>query len=586
MFEAEQKELQSSIETICKENALPVVATSWATIPFHGGWGLSTSFFSMAAEEARSGKKVNVAQRAQEIALLVAEHLVLPRAFGRMEAVRGYLNFYFNTAIFTSKVLQEIVQQGDTFGRSKTGGEKVMVEFSQPNTHKSFHVGHLRNVILGDAVCNLLAWAGNDVVRTNYIGDIGLHVIKWLWCYMHHHQDELPAEDKIRWLGDIYAEAARCFDDDPTVEPQVRELFTRWHQGDPEIVALWEKTRQWSLDAFSDVYEMLGVKFDRIYFESEVEHSGIDMVNDLIASGLARDERPENSVIIPLDELLGTKEEYRVLVILRSDGTSLYSTKDLSLALKKFAEFDLDRSIYVIDVRQSLYLRQIFKTLEVMGQKEMADKCQHLSYEIVNLPGNVTMASREGTVVLLEDLVREATERAYLIVADKNPELEEAARQEIAKAVALGSIKYTMLSKDNNKIVTFDWERALDFNGQAAPYIQYAYVRAGSILRKADSQTFPIPAEIPQLQPSEIQLIELMTKIPSTIQRSAKELLPMHLASLTYDIAKAFNDFYNQCPVLKAEGAEKEFRLALVSAARQCMQNCLTVLGIIAPEAM
>jgi arginyl-tRNA synthetase len=196
------------------------------------------------------------------------------------------------------------------------------------------------------------------------------------------------------------------------------------------------------------------------------------------------------------------------------------------------------------------------------------------------------MASREGTVVLLEDLVREATERAYLIVADKNPELEEAARQEIAKAVALGSIKYTMLSKDNNKIVTFDWERALDFNGQAAPYIQYAYVRAGSILRKADSQTFPIPAEIPQLQPSEIQLIELMTKIPPTIQRAAKELLPMHLASLTYDIAKAFNDFYNQCPVLKAEGAEKGFRLALVSAARQCMQNCLTVLGIIAPEAM
>jgi arginyl-tRNA synthetase len=586
MFETEQRELQDSIQNICMQHDLPALSTSWATIPFHGEWGFSTSFFAMAAEEARRGKKVNVAQRAQEIALLLATQLVLPKAFDRMEAVRGYLNFYFNTGTYTSKVLQAISQQGDSFGRSESDGEKVMVEFSQPNTHKSFHVGHLRNVILGDAVCNLLAWAGNEVVRTNYIGDIGLHVIKWLWCYQHHHQDETPAEDKIRWLGDIYAEAARYYDDDPSVEPQVRALFARWHHGDPEIVALWEKTRQWSMEAFNDVYEMLGVRFDRIYFESEVEHSGIDMVNDLVASGLARDERPENSVIIPLDELLGTKEEYRVLVILRSDGTSLYSTKDLALALKKFTEFDLDRSIYVIDVRQSLYLRQIFKTLEVMGHKEMADKCQHLSYEIVNLPGNVTMASREGTVVLLEDLVREATDRAYLIVAEKNPELDEGVKQEIAKAVALGSIKYTMLSKDNNKIVTFDWERALDFNGQAAPYIQYAYVRAGSILRKADSQTFNIPAEIPQLQPSEIQLIELMTRIPATIQRAAKELLPMHLASMTYDLAKAFNDFYNQCPVLKADGMEREFRLALVSAVRQCMLNCLNVLGIIAPEAM
>lgn len=586
MFETEQKELQDSIHKICRNYDLPKVELSWATIPFHGEWGFSTSFFAMAAEEARNGKRLNVTQRAQEIATLVAEQLVLPKAFGRIEAVRGYLNFFFNTGMYTGKVLQEISQQGDSFGRSIPDDEKVMVEFSQPNTHKSFHVGHLRNVILGDAVCNLLEWAGKDVVRTNYIGDIGLHVIKWLWCYINHHQDEQPAEDKIRWLGDIYAEAARYYEDDPAVEPQVRALFSRWHHGDPEIVALWEKTRQWSMDAFNDVYEMLGVKFDRFYFESEVEHSGIDMVNDLIASGLARDERPENSVIIPLDELLGTKEEYRVLVILRSDGTSLYSTKDLSLALKKFADYDLDRSIYVIDVRQSLYLRQIFKTLEVMGHKDMAEKCQHLSYEIVNLPGNVTMASREGTVVLLEDLVREATERAYMIVAEKNPELDEETKQDIAKAVALGSIKYTMLSKDNNKIVTFDWERALDFNGQAAPYIQYAYVRAGSILRKAGSQTFPIPTEIPPLQPSEIQLIELMTKIPSTIQRAAKDLLPMHLASLVYDIAKAFNDFYNQCPVLKAEGLEKEFRLALVSAARQCIQNCLNVLGIIAPEAM
>ena len=505
--------------------------------------------------------------------------------FSKVEAVRGYLNLYFSTPDFTQRVLDEVLDKGDDFGKAPSKNERVMVEFSQPNTHKAFHVGHLRNVILGSAVCNILDWAGYDVIRTNYIGDIGLHVIKWLWNYLENHTGEIPGDEKIKWMGDIYAEAAKAFED-PSVESEVRALFARWQNGDPEITQLWDQTRQWSMDAFDQVYDLLGVQFDKYYYESEVEQTGIALVNQLIADGIARDERPDDSVIIPLDELLGLENEYKVMVILRSDGTSLYATKDLSLAIKKFEDYELTKSVYVIDVRQSFYLKQIFKTLEIIGYKEYADKCYHLAYEIVNLPGNVTMSSREGTVVLLEDLINEASERALEIVSAKNPELEDEQKGKIALAVALGAIKYSMLSKDNTKVVTFDWERAMDFNGQAAPYIQYAYVRAGSILKKADGEVPGSLRPAGNLHPAEVQLIELMTRLPMTIQRAAEEYRPLLIASLAYDLARAFNEFYNQCPVLKAEASERELRLRLVAAARQTIANCLALLGIIAPDAM
>ena len=586
MFENEISRLQGLIASVCQENDLPDLEIKMTSIPFSGEWGVATSFFAMAAAEARSGKKVIVPKRAQEIAELVAEKIRLPEGFTRAEAVRGYLNIYFDTNGFTKKVIGTVFNEGADFGRLPETGKKILVEFSQPNTHKAFHVGHLRNMILGGAVCNILDWAGNDVIRANYIGDIGLHVIKWLWNYIKHHQGEEPDAEAVKWLGKIYAEAAKYYEEDPAVEPEVRDLFGRWHNGDEELAELWKKTRQWSMDAFLALYDQIGIQFDHIYYESEVEHSGIDLVEELIEKGIARDERPEDSVIVPLDEILGFEEKYRVLVVLRSDGTSLYSTKDLALAIKKFEDFNPDQSVYIIDVRQSLYLQQVFKTLELMGHKEMAERCYHLPYEVVNLPGNVTMSSREGTVVLLEDLIKEATDRAFDVVTQKNPELPESTRKEIAAAVAMGSIKYTMVSKDNKKIVTFDWEKALDFNGQAAPYIQYAYVRAGSILRKAGEEVPVIPTTVPVLQPAEIQLIELMTKVPAMIKKSADEMQPMHIASLTYDMAKGFNDFYNQCPVLKVEGDERAFRLNLVKAARQTIENCLAVLGIIAPEAM
>ena len=586
MFEAEQAHIGEQIKAFCAQQGLPEPNLVWSWIPFSGQWGISTSFFQLASLEARQGKKVVVPLRAQELAQAAAQFLGQPDGFARIEAVRGYLNLYYSTSQFAQQVIYQVRSQGADFGRGAARGEKVMVEFSQPNTHKAFHVGHLRSAILGDVLCRILDFAGYDVVRANYPGDIGLHVIKWLWNYKNFHQGEKPEKDITRWMGSIYAEASKRLEENPELEAEVRALYARWDKRDPEIVKLWEETRQWSLDGFDQMYDLLDIHFDTYYFNSMVEHPGKEVVNELIEKKIAIDERPDGPVYVKLDDLLGLdQEKYRVLVVLRSDGTALYATEDLALAKRKFGDYPgLQRSYYVVDVRQSLHFQQIFKTLELAGY-EWATRCQHIPYELVNLPGNVVMASREGTVVLLEDLIREATTRALEVVELKNPELSAEKKRAIAQAVGVGAIKYPMLSRESTKVVTFDWQSALDFNGQAAPYIQYAYVRGGSILRKVNRE-IPESDFTAELTPVEIQLIDLITRLPSEVQKAATDFRPLNIASQAYELARTFNDFYNQCPVLQSEEPVRSQRLLLVAAARQAIGNCLALLGIQAPEVM
>jgi arginyl-tRNA synthetase len=592
MFNQEQEQITKAILGILSQQKIPLGSIEWNPIPFAGKWGISTSFFQIAAQWARQQRAegqnpLPVPQLAAQIATQVSEALRLPSGFQRIEAVNGYLNLYFDPLEFTRRVVDAVLEAGDRFGWGAAKGKRILVEFSQPNTHKAFHVGHLRNVVLGDALCNSLEAAGYDVVRANYINDTGLHVIKWLWNYQKFHAGEEPGQDKTRWMGDLYAEANKRLEENPELESEVRQLYARWDRRDPEVMALWQKTRQWSLEGFDQIYAMLGVRFDHIFYDHELEKPGQELVEELIRKGIAVDERPAGPVIVRIDELLGLKKEtYRVLVILRSDGTSLYATKDLPLAIKKFEMFNPDLSVYVIDVRQSLYLQQIFKTLALMGHPEWAERCYHFSYEIVNLPGNVTIASREGTVVLLEDLVREARQRALEVVHEKNPALSPAEMEEVARVVALGSIKYPMLARDATKIVTFDWQTALDFNGQAAPYIQYAHVRANSILRKMEAPLPPSLLPTHELHPTEIQLIDWISRIPGEVQRAAQEMRPLYLTNLAYELARAFNDFYAECQVLKADEATRAARLRLVAAAKQAMANLLRMLGIIPPEVM
>ena len=588
MFEREQQAIETQIRAYLAAQEIPDSGEiQWNSIPFEGGWGISTPCFPIAAQEARTGKKINVPQRAQEIASDLAEQLGIQHGFSRVEAVKGYLNLYFSSADFTQRVIDQVLEEGAEFGRGASRGEQVMVEYSNPNTHKAFHVGHLRSAILGDSLCRILEFAGYEVVRANYIGDMGLHVIKWLWNYIQHHLGEKPPEDTTSWMGDLYTEAIQRLEGDPELEAEVRALYARWDRRDPEVVALWEETRQWSLDHFEKMYTILDIHFDLWYSNSQMEQPGKKVVAELIEQGIAEDERPTGGpVIVRIDDQLGLqKEKYRVLVVLRSDGTALYSTEDLALAIKKFSDYDLSSSVYIVDVRQSLHFQQVFKTLEIAGYP-WATRSMHLPYEVVNLPGNVVMASREGTIVLLEGLIREAHQRALAVVEEKNPSLSGEQKEAVARAVGMGALKYPMLARDNAKIVTFDWESALDFNGQAAPYIQYAHVRANSILRRMEE---PLPGSIPveyELDPVEIELIDAISRFPSEVQRAAAEYKTLHITNLAFELAGTFNNFYKQCPVLKAEPAIRANRLRLVAAARQTIANALALLGIHPPDVM
>ena len=587
MFEAEQSKVEEKIRKYCGDNYYPEPEFRWNWIPFSGQWGISLSFFQLAAKSFGS-EKGNVNERAQKISSELAEILQGSQGFSRVEAVNGYLNLFFSSQEYTQRVVDTVLDQGIDFGRSDRNHQQWMVEFSHPNTHKAFHVGHLRSAILGDVLARILDFAGYDVVRANYPGDMGLHVIKWLWNYRKYHKGEKPDKNVTKWMGALYAEAVSRLAENPELESEIRDLYVRWDKRDPEVVDLWKETRQWSLDGFNQIYDLLGIRFDKYYFNSMFEDSGKEMVNDLIKAGIADDERPTGgAVIVKLDEKLGLKgEKYHVFVVLRSDGTALYATEDLALARQKFTDYpQLSRSLYTVDVRQSLHFQQVFKTLELAGYP-WAVNCQHVSYELVNLPGNVVMASRDGTVVLLEDLIEEATLRALEVVREKNPDLSEDQKRMVAQAVGIGAIKYPMLSRESTKVVTFDWETAMDFNGQAAPYVQYAFVRANSILRKAGG-TIPssLLPDYP-LSESEIALVDLISRIPTEVQKAARDLKPLVISNMAFELAKSFNDFYTQCPVLQAEEPVRNMRLRLVAAARQAIANSLALLGITAPQAM
>jgi arginyl-tRNA synthetase len=605
MFEDQQQAISEKIKAYCAENQLPLTGEiSWNPLPFAGEWGITTSFFQLAAQESReikqaTGQAINVGLRAEELAAAVAKYLGNQPGYTRIEAVKGYLNCYFSTAEFSQHLIDTVIQQGADFGRGAPKGERVMIEYAQPNMLHSFHIGHFRNAILGEVLARLVDFAGFDTVRATYPGDIGLGVITVLWIYQKFYQGQEPAgiHERGQWLLKIYVEATALLepreDETPeqkaqreTYDAERRELYRKWNEKDPAVRELWLKTRQWSLDELIDIFDMLDIKMDVWFFESEVDEPAKEIVEELIARGIADDERSQGGpVIVHIDEKLGLKKEkYRSNILLRSDGTTLYLTKDLALAKIKFQTYHVERSIYVVDVHQSLHLQQAFKILELLGFPQAA-KCYHLAYGFVNLPQG-GMSARRGRVVLFKDVADEAARRVLSEIEQKNPDLALEQRQVVAQQVGLGAMAYAMLSVDNNKDMTYDMEAALNFDGHTGPYIQNAHVRANSIIKKAGG--LPSGASFNyQLTSHEVQLIDLISRFPATIQLAAQEYRPLILANYAYELASQFHSFYHVVPVIQTEEpAIREARLRLVAAARQTLANALRLLDIQAPEVM
>ena len=469
-------------------------------------------------------------------------------------------------------------------------------------------MGHARSTLLGESLARIVEVAGFDTIRATYPGDMGLGVITVLWAYNKYHKGQEPEgiHERGQWLLKIYIEATALLEKKENETPEEtaqreaydaerRDMLRKWETGDPEVHELWRITREWSLDEFRDILRMLDVNMDVWFFESEANKLGKEIVDELIAKGIAEDERANGGpVIVKIDEKLGlTKEKYRTMVILRSDGTALYSTNDLALAKQKFEKYHVDRSIYVVDFRQNLHFQQIFKILELWGFPQAA-KCYHLSYGYITLPEGA-MSARRGRLVLFKDVADEAVKRVLAVETEKSGDIPEDERRKIATQIGLGALTYSILSVDNNKDIVFDVNEALSFDGRTGPYIQNAHVRANSILKKA-GMFDPSSGSGQALRPStfdyeltkhEIELIERLSKFPDAVQQAANEYRPLVMAAYAYELANTFHSFYHAVPVLQTEAENiKNARLRLVAAAKQVIANSLQLLDIQAPEVM
>jgi arginyl-tRNA synthetase len=603
MFQQEQQLIEEKIKAYCAANDIELAELKWQAIPFSGEWGISTSFFQTAANEARAGKGkgIPVPQRAQEMADQVKGEIGSVSGISHIEAVKGYLNLYFVTSEFARRVVDEVLTTGADFGRGAPKGERVMVEYAQPNTHHSFHIGHTRTALLGESLARIVQFAGFDTIRASYPGDLGLGVITVLWAYNKFYKGMEPegVHERGQWLLKIYVEATAKLEkkenETPeetaqreTYEAERREMYRKWDAGDPEVRKLWRVTREWSLIELRDILDMLDIKIDVWFYESEADEPSKAIVDELIQRGIAEDERPEGPVIIKIDEKLGLKKEkYRTAVVLRSDGTSLYLTKDLALAKIKFEQYHVDRSIYVVDFRQDLHFQQVFKILELWGFPQAA-KCYHLSYGFLTLPEGA-ISARRGRVVLFKDVADEAVRRVLAVESEKSGDIPPEERENIARQIGLGALAYSILSVDNHKDIVFDINEALSFDGRTGPYIQNAHVRANSILKKANIQPSNLePAAFDyELTKHEIELIEILSRFPNAVQQAANEYRPLVMAAYAYDLANAFHSFYHAVPVLQSETEQiKIARLRLVAAAKQIIASALKLLDIQAPEVM
>ncbi|MFA6531107.1 MAG: arginine--tRNA ligase [Candidatus Micrarchaeia archaeon] len=541
------------------------------------GFGdLSSKIAFMLAKE----RKENPAKLAASIAEKATASLsARAELIERVEVTGPYLNFYLSNEFYSS-ALKQILKEKVKFGKGKKTGKRLMVEFFHANTHKGVHIGHIRNVSLGESLSRILDFTGNEIIRANYQGDIGPHVAKCLWGYINLYHEKAPETKRGIWLGKVYSEASQKIKGNPELEKQAQEINQKLYAGDLKISEAWKQTRQWCLDDFNEFYKEFGTHFDAFYFESQVEKLGKETALDMLKNGVAK--RDQGAVIMDLkDEGLG------VYVLLTKEDYPLYYAKELGLVQMQFKKYDPDRLIHVVGKEQELYFKQLFKTFEKIGGPvfgKAAKASYHLIYALVMLPEG-KMSSRDGTMVLYEDLRNKLLEIVKQEIRKRHEDWPQEQVDATALKITLAAIKFSMVRRESNRIMVFDWEQALNLEGDSGPYAQYAYVRTHSILSKAEGKPGTSSKYI--FSPEEKKLIRRLCEFPELVQKSARDLSVQYLPEYSLDVATDFNKFYATSSVLNAETKDaKKSRLAIVQATSIVLENSLGLLGIECPEKM
>ena len=524
----------------------------------------------------------------------IGEALLENGIFSKFNVVKGFLNLSLSNEFF-SQFLFDLINGEENI----TKKQKLMVEYSSPNTNKPLHLGHIRNNLLGYSVAQILKAAGNEVMKTQIINDRGIHICKSMLAWQKFGEGETPESSGMK--GDhlvgkyyvifdkVYREEIKQLQAEGKSEEEAKktapifleaqEMLRKWENNDTEIRTLWKKMNQWVYDGFDITYKRLGVDFDMVQHESETYLLGKDLVNEGLEKGVFY-KKEDGSVWIDLtDEGLDEK------LVLRSDGTSVYMTQDLGTAVERFKKYDIDGLTYVVGNEQDYHFKVLFLILEKLGF-DWANQLHHLSYGMVDLPEG-KMKSREGTVVDADDLMEEMKQTAKEIAAEagKLDGLSEEEKDKLYEIIGLGALKYYILKVDPKKRIMFNPKESIDFNGNTGPFVQYAYVRIQSVLRREQPQ--PIDHINYEFSYTEKDLLKNINDYQETVQKAAEDLSPALIANYVYDLVKQFNSFYQNHSIIHAETDEqKQVRLHLAEQVAFKIKDSLNLLGIEAPQRM
>lgn len=494
---------------------------------------------------------------------------------GEVKAVGPYINVFLPKGDIAAHILETIFNQNDDYGKtSSLAGKKIMVEFSSPNTNKPLHLGHLRNDAIGESLSRILTFSGAEVYKTNIINDRGVHICKSMLAYRLFGNGIDPVKEGIKpdkFVGDMYVRFHKYSKEHPEAEEEAQALLRKWEAGDPETLELWKLMNGWALQGIQQTYTRTGVSFDKLFFESQVYRKGrAEILEGLERGVFYKDE--DNSVWIDLAPIGLDKK-----VLLRGDGTALYITQDIGLAITRHGEWPFDKLIYVVGNEQIYHFKVLFYVLKQLGY-EWYTGLHHLAYGMVNLPEG-KMKSREGTVVDADDLITDLKNGALEEIAAKGREEAVGNPEEVAEKVALGALHYFLLQVDSAKDMLFNTKESLSFNGNTGPYIQYMGARISSILRKADTdegkqaKTGTVKPELLN-SAAEWELLKKLEEFPAHIDKAAAQYTPAVISGYLYDVCKLFSKFYHDCPILAAENPDvAATRLALARAVRTVLKN-------------
>ncbi len=495
------------------------------------------------------------------------EHYIIQK----VEAFNGYVNFYFDYV----KLSEEILKNPQRNLKSILT-QNIMVEYSQPNPIHPMHIGHARNLFLGDSYSNLLEFVGHKVIRANYFNNVGLQVAKLILAYKLWGNNEEPNTKPDLWLWKFYKKFHEEESKDEKLLKETYIILKKYEDNDPETTKLFEKIVGWCIKGFDETYNKLGIKFDVCFYENNYRKLGKDVVLETLEKGISY-KTDNGAVFAELgDEIPGT-------IIQRSDGTGLYMTSDLGLTKYKFSKYNLDKSIWLSHEQQNIHFKRLFKIFELLGY-DFYKKCEHFSYEWVDLPEG-KMSSRKGTAVMLDEVVEKLINKSYNEIKKRNPDLNEDELKRSAEKIAIGSIKYAILKIEPKQKIIFHWNNILSLEGNNCPYLQYAYTRCENILNKVDN--FIKKYSYFELNDQEKKIIKNLSEFESVIE-SAFNGKKIHLiCNYAFNIANNFNSFYTKSSVLKCENLEqRNFRITLVKEVQETLKCIFSILGIEAPNKM